>query len=61
MSWRQGIKVSKVTEDLIKQFHQCDERRREALLEVLCSAYKDATYFCPSDRVREALYEAIDR
>ncbi len=48
-----------ITKQLTTRWRNLQEEERYAMTEVLCSAYKDATGGYPSDRLREALFEAI--
>lgn len=48
-----------VTEQLRQRYRGVKEESDSALAEVLCSAYKDATGAYPNDRLREAIYDAI--
>lgn len=51
--------MSQLTDDIAKQYRQRQEAADDMLVEVLCSAFKDATGAVPSDRLRDKLSEAI--
>lgn len=50
---------STVTERIADYYRDSKRQAIEALAEVLCSAYKDATGQYPDDYTREKIYEAV--
>lgn len=47
------------TEQIIEQFRKKERERTDALAEVLCSAYKDATGRYPDDSLRGRIFDAL--
>lgn len=51
--------MSDLTNSLYLVYREQQAKAHDALVEVLSSAYKDATGTYPSDKLRDDLYEAV--